>query len=370
MLIACIANPIFIHTFVVFIRLYWFEKRFQNIVLDSQRLRRTRTRERSRTKTDERPDMKFDVEKGNVSSRRPVTPHMPTNDGQSDDEDENNYNRTSPGRLDGIREEKEIGESSRSGGDQASSDDTHDAAFHREITFADEVAQTQEAGSDIRRVAAPAPMTTDQHIAFFENQKNPKDKDVLYIPGPRDFDRGDLPQKLVEDDESLSLQRAKTVETFPSLHENSGPTREDTEELNGDDHPQRSSSSDQEVGDFAEKPSRSGSVMSKLKQTLPTKLVRIDDENRATNKSLTSPDVLRKRDRTRTFASFLTYGGDEERDPMPYLSYQPTMGRNSKFVNLTEEQREELGGIEYRALKLLAAVLSCQYVSISMKLAR
>ncbi|KAI9667091.1 MAG: low affinity potassium transporter [Alyxoria varia] len=367
MLIACIANPIFIHTFVVFIRLYWFEKRFQNIVLDSQRLRRTRTRERSRTKTDEKLDLNSDLEKGNVSNRRPVTPHMKsTNDGQSDDDEENSNNRTSSGRLDGIQEEQENEESPGSGGEQASSDDNHGAPSYREITFADEVEQPKTSGADTHGVPAPAPMTTEQHIAFFENQKNPKDKDVLYIPGPRDFDRGDLPQKLIEDEESLSLQRAKTVETFPSLDENAARTRENTEELNEDDHPERSSSSDQEIAKVAEGPSRSGSVISKLKQTLPTKLVRIDDDDRDTGKGFPSPGGLRRRDRTRTFASFLSTGGDEERDPMPYLSYQPTMGRNSKFVNLTEEQREELGGIEYRALKLLAAVLSCYYVGFHL----
>jgi Trk-type K+ transport system membrane component len=42
---------------------------------------------------------------------------------------------------------------------------------------------------------------------------------------------------------------------------------------------------------------------------------------------------------------------------MPYLSWQPTIGRNSAFVDLTEEQRDELGGIEYRSLKTLAVVL-------------
>jgi len=43
---------------------------------------------------------------------------------------------------------------------------------------------------------------------------------------------------------------------------------------------------------------------------------------------------------------------------MPYLSYQPTLGRNSQFVDLTDEQRDELGGIEYRSLKLLYRVLT------------
>jgi Trk-type K+ transport system membrane component len=47
---------------------------------------------------------------------------------------------------------------------------------------------------------------------------------------------------------------------------------------------------------------------------------------------------------------------------MPYLSYTPTVGRNSQFVDLTDEQRDELGGIEYRSLKLLGRILlgECQ----------
>jgi len=48
---------------------------------------------------------------------------------------------------------------------------------------------------------------------------------------------------------------------------------------------------------------------------------------------------------------------------MPYLSWQPTIGRNSAFFELNEKQREELGGIEYRALKTLALVLVGYFVA-------
>lgn len=41
----------------------------------------------------------------------------------------------------------------------------------------------------------------------------------------------------------------------------------------------------------------------------------------------------------------------------PYLSYTPSIGRNSRFYDLTEDQRNELGGIEYRSLKTLAWIL-------------
>lgn len=42
---------------------------------------------------------------------------------------------------------------------------------------------------------------------------------------------------------------------------------------------------------------------------------------------------------------------------LPYLSKEVTIGRNSQFNNLTAEDRERLGGIEYRALKLLLKVV-------------
>ncbi|CCF58799.1 hypothetical protein KAFR_0F02020 [Kazachstania africana CBS 2517] len=44
-----------------------------------------------------------------------------------------------------------------------------------------------------------------------------------------------------------------------------------------------------------------------------------------------------------------------------YLSWQPTIARNSNFFGLTKQQKEELGGIEYRALKLLCRILLIYY---------
>ena len=46
---------------------------------------------------------------------------------------------------------------------------------------------------------------------------------------------------------------------------------------------------------------------------------------------------------------------------LPYISFQPTIGRNSAFTSLTHEQRAELGGIEYRATKTLCWVLVLYY---------
>jgi hypothetical protein len=45
------------------------------------------------------------------------------------------------------------------------------------------------------------------------------------------------------------------------------------------------------------------------------------------------------------------------RSDIPYLSSQATIGRNSQFNNLTSQDREQLGGIEYRSLKLLLKIV-------------
>ncbi|GAB1313193.1 Potassium transport protein [Madurella fahalii] len=42
---------------------------------------------------------------------------------------------------------------------------------------------------------------------------------------------------------------------------------------------------------------------------------------------------------------------------LPYLSKHATVGRNSAFHNLTARDREQLGGIEYRSLKLLLKIV-------------
>ena len=62
--------------------------------------------------------------------------------------------------------------------------------------------------------------------------------------------------------------------------------------------------------------------------------------------------------RTQTFHAFPytgtqhTYRTSNTRDA-PYISFEAIVGRNSKFHRLTEENLEELGGVEYRALSAL-----------------
>lgn len=48
--------------------------------------------------------------------------------------------------------------------------------------------------------------------------------------------------------------------------------------------------------------------------------------------------------------------------PTNYLSWKPTVGRNSKFIALTKQQKIELGGVEYQSMKLLGRILVAYYL--------
>ncbi|EWZ78216.1 hypothetical protein FOCG_17338 [Fusarium oxysporum f. sp. radicis-lycopersici 26381] len=51
---------------------------------------------------------------------------------------------------------------------------------------------------------------------------------------------------------------------------------------------------------------------------------------------------------------------------VPFLSRQATIGRNSQFHNLTERDREVLGGIEYRSLILLLKIVTAYFFGIHL----
>lgn len=64
---------------------------------------------------------------------------------------------------------------------------------------------------------------------------------------------------------------------------------------------------------------------------------------------------------TATFASARsgtgTVGGGGQPVPVPYITFDAIVGRNSQFKDLTSDQLEELGGVEYRALKVLTWIV-------------
>ncbi|KAH8926165.1 TrkH-domain-containing protein [Atractiella rhizophila] len=49
-----------------------------------------------------------------------------------------------------------------------------------------------------------------------------------------------------------------------------------------------------------------------------------------------------------------------------YISFDALVGRNSKFYDLTDEQEEELGGVEYRALSVLLKIVACYWIGCQL----
>ena len=218
-------------------------------------------------------------------------------------------------------------------------------SLRQEVTSADD-AESEEPfrslfhGSPQR---LPQRLGPEQHIAFLENQRNPKDKGTLRIPGPREFDRGDVPMPLIgdEDDGPLSRQITSPVELMGF---SGGVPVKRNITIETPDHTQLRADS----GTLSNLIHRRATNSNQTKAIAATEAM--DEGGSPTG---------RLRAHSTTFGS-LNDWGTKEKEPMPYLSWQPTIGRNSAFVDLTQEQREELGGIEYRSLKTLAIVLVCK----------
>lgn len=231
--------------------------------------------------------------------------------------------------------------SSSSSGVAAKSPETQNEprmpGLKRDVMFVDNV--KGDAAIDSSTARLHQSLSPQQHIAFLENQRNPKDKGMLRIPGPRDFDRGDVPIQLGDEEEGEPLTAQVTS---PSDHKS--PDAEIPFKRNVT------------IEEPLHLPSRtdSATLSRRRANTAGTKPLSPVEE-----KAQPQTPLDRLRSRSGTFSS-MRRANTQEKDPMPYLSWQPTIGRNSAFVDLTEEQREELGGIEYRSLKTLALVLTCK----------
>ncbi|KAL1959175.1 hypothetical protein VTO42DRAFT_2680 [Malbranchea cinnamomea] len=314
-----VANPIVIHSFLVFVRLYWFEKRFQHVVRQAKTLRLTKSRQRTMPREDDHDRAERGIRGRDIVVLRDASGHA-----------QGHFLEPGKHKLD------------------STSEDSEDTARQRRAENAG-APSNERFGTPDRDAIPPGPdesaephlptqRSAEHHIAFVENQR--RERGALRIPSPREFDRGGMPQSIDENedneltrrmtaqseqhyrptksppssglhikiDEPEIVRRRRTSTGFPRL----GSGRAATTERGAREH-----------GDLA----------------LPSR-------------------TTTRRSTLTTFLRSLT----QEAETMPYLSWQPTLGRNSAFVDLTEEQRNELGGIEYRALKTLAKILIFYFI--------
>ena len=350
-----VANPIFINTFVVFVRLYWFEKRFQHVVREARNFKRTRSRSRTNTQAIDEKDI-GGKEQG-VNGRNIVV--------LREDGNPIGPNRLSPFLERPKKDPRIVPSSDSSDAQKQSSESSNEdsdlppldlssqklTSFHRNITFADELERSPSTPMD----RLPQKMSAEQHIAFLENQRNPKDKGTLRIPGPRDFDRGDVPQTLNDEGHS-DLEGTRSIDQNDLAKHDTD--QEDGEAPNGGDRAVKRNITIDESNPKHPRLNKMPSHLSRLtfRKTGTT-------QSKTTSPFHKTPTSLgRMRSRAGSFSS-VRPTTTRDKEPMPYLSWQPTIGRNSAFIDLTEEQREELGGIEYRSLKTLAVLLVCRFLA-------
>lgn len=318
-IITCLCTPIFIHSGLVFIRLYWFEKRFQHVVRDARAMRRTRSRMDTVTVDRESEDVINRAELG-VSGR----PIVVIRDDEGDARDGRLTDPASKNIDSGINTP------ARTASVDSSSEETDASAEPR---------------FGLGSLKVPTHLDPERHIAFLEKQR--KDKGALRIPSPREYDRGGAPEALEEDLEAEDEQAhpsddRKNVAEHPEGQDQLGPLEGPHITINEPEFPRN-------------RPR--GNTFPRL-ETRPTFRETKDGNETTTLAPTTTKNTFR--------GVFRSLTQERDLNTQPYLSWNATVARNSNFVDLTEEQRDELGGIEYRALKTLAVVLITYYVGFHL----
>lgn len=320
--VANLCTPIFIHGAVVFVRLYWFEKRFQHVARDARALRSTRSR--MDTATQDKDSQELNRAELGVGGRSIVVLRNNSGDARENQVPD----------PEGKMHEEALSDADTSDGKgpsgPSSSDDVENDRIERRFGL----------GS----LRVPTQLSPEHHIAFLENQR--KSKGALRIPSPREYDRGGMPEALEEGEEETNEQ---VQPSSPQSDRRQSSTHSDEADQVAPLEGPHITINEPEMPRSRTR----GSTFPRL-DTRPT--VRdTKDVNEATG---VEPSTTRNP--VRGIWRSLTQ--ERDRSTQPYLSWNATVARNSNFVDLTEEQRDELGGIEYRALKTLAVVLISYYI--------
>lgn len=339
--LAMMSNPITINSFVVFLRLYWFEKRFQHVAREARQRRGTVSKTKSKAKAGDPSRMESGVNGRNITVMHNGAKARITNDG--------------------ILLDAAGPEPNGTAGDPP----THENRRQETIKFADMVKRSD--GLDDEMAKLPPMRPDDDHIAILERQRAGNDE-VLRIPGPRDAERGMLPERVrrgdTHDDEldpldPLSQVRSEdsTDPASPAQPPRTGAAgRQQTIKIEEPERPNR----EHVMDDIVDDAKAAAKTLSLLRLRKPRIMDKTDQKLHHDQNNLhVTPSHTRRR---QTFEKIRTaFSSNKEEEQAPYLSWEPTLGRNSQFPDLTEEQREELGGIEYRSLKTLALILTCYF---------
>ena len=361
--ITVLSTPIIIHGFLAFVRLYWFERYFDNIRDFSRQnfeLRRTMTlqqRELSGNSGDATRSRSFkdNLFRGKFVSRE--DPRQPTSDMSMDRPDTLTSSSVSPLNVSSSKDDSSDTQASPphfSSKRQLSQVDPTD--IYRSIMMLQEKQEKRKSdstNSSYSEANGPAFMVQERHerrashyslgrrhpvsSSSQELSKLAQTKSFQKMPhlqreeGGNDFD--DARRRfMVSKKKNISRTQTLNTPTYvaPADPENSSQVAQDD----------RNSAKSAPASSADEEMSFSPQESLNLQfQAHPPKPNRDED------------DVHHPF--TRTMST-------------NYLSWQPTFGRNSLFIGLTKQQKEELGGVEYRALRLLCNILLIYYIGFNV----
>lgn len=339
------SNPITINSFVVFLRLYWFEKRFQHVAREARLRRGTLSKAKTKAKLDD-----ADAEKG-VNGRK-ITVMLNgarsriTNDGMllEDNRPPSDEERLNPGSQPP---------------NQPRTDSPGETPEPRkpEIKFSHTVTKSDGLGEGALKL--PPARSAREHIAIVERQRK-GDDEVLRIPNPRDAERGMLPKRVEagDDEEPDAGPSPAGASTMPADREPQTAAAENRQQAITIEEPNRDNLQQSDSEDFVEDAKAATHAFSFLKLRKPRFMNHTDNKHHTTEAESAVTTASKAKSRRQSFQTMRAAFSREKVEGTPYLSWEPTIGRNSAFPDLSEEQREELGGIEYRSLKTLALVLT------------
>lgn len=341
--VSMLTTPIFIHTALVFIRLYWFEKRFQHVVRDARALRTSRSR--MRTMSRDKSSQSYNGEEAGINGRPIVVLRndfaiQPQRDGRTGPNSPASPAAPvpkSPEESDSRSVSPTSNASSAANSDEKPEDKPREQPSPPNTTI----------NRDFGSLRIPPQLDPEHHIAFLEKQR--KNKGALRIPGPREYDRGGGPQVL-DEEENDDHRLAKTRS---GQSEQQNPTDDTNDNTSNMDGPHIT------INEPELPRARTRNSTFPRLDTRPTVRDTMDGDD-------PTPLARTGTRRPTLVGIFRSLTQERDRPTLPYLSWDATVGRNSNFVDLTEEQRDELGGIEYRSLKTLAVVLISYYVSFHL----
>lgn len=413
-------NPIFIHSSFVFLRLYWFEKKIHNVNIKSKlqsKTRRNFTMNQRRQNSDvelgmmnsDDPNRQQQQQDGTKRSGFPSfgtirsvksklfsleqlvdppsrrTPRrMSFNTVQSTNlrpsrtlpPDDSDAIDTSPPPIQN-RDIKFADVLQRPSGLQDNEKNNHDTNFksyptnaetskplnERDIKFADLPAPQR-----MRRKNSVQPHEMVMSITMMEQQNLAKRKNS-YSDGPALVIKGPL------DDSSTDEEDCDEDSDYDQDRNGSDPSSLTSNHVSSTTLPnsskKRLANTDEEFSgmDSLQRAKTNVTSPKKSKPSLGGRSYTSDwvhDIGKSLKRTSSFNQILKEKGAQNKPSRLMTF--ESEVVPLQkvmtsnYVSFEPTIGGNSVFVDLTDEQKEELGGVEYRALKLLSKILIIYFV--------